>query len=70
MKRCGKDGQISLELTIRRLVTSESLPVITIGNLGRVLARPEYCKRCAKRLAEIVLDLEDLRGITRLYIPS
>ncbi len=68
--RTGDDGEISLELTIRRLLTSESLPVITIGNLGRVLARPEYCNQCAERLAEIVLDLEDLRGITRLYIPG
>ena len=68
--RSGKDGQISLELTIRRLVTSESLPVITIGNLGRVLARPEYRKQCADKLAEIVFELEKHRGITRLYIPG
>ena len=74
--RTGDDGQISLELTIRRLVTSESLRatlawrVITIGNVGRVLARPEYCKRCADKLAEIVFELEKYKGITRLYIPS
>jgi len=55
--RSRKDGKISLELTIRRLVNSESLPVITIGNLGRVLARPEYCKQCAEQ-----------SGCARLYL--
>ncbi len=68
--RSGDDGDLSLELIIRRLVTPESLPVLTIGNLKRVLRRKDYSQRCAERLAEIVFELEKYRGITRLYLPS
>ena len=67
--RSGDDGDLSLELITRRLVTSESLPVLTIGK-NKVLRRPDYCRRCAERLAEIVFELEKYRGITRLYLPS
>jgi hypothetical protein len=68
--RTANDRHKSLEFTIRRLVTPESLPVLTIGNLGAVLGDPDYCLRCAVRLLEIVLDLENLRGITRLFLPG
>ena len=67
--RSAKDGSISLELTVRRLVTKTSLPVLTIGDLERVLDDRQYCERCAERLAEIVLDLEERHlGVTRLYL--
>lgn len=66
--RTTKDGKVSLELTIRRLVTATSLPVLTIGNVDRVLKEREYCERCAYRLAEIVFDLDDHLGVTRLYL--
>lgn len=64
------DGEQSLESTIRRLNTSNSLPVVTISNLRRVLADPAYCEDCALRLAEVVLDLEIYRGVHRLYLPG
>lgn len=67
--RTTTDKDHSLELIIRRLITPESLPVVTIGNLKRLLAVPEYCERCAVRLAEIVLEIETVRGVTRLFIP-
>ena len=67
--RTTTDKDDSLEIIIRRLITPESLPVVTIGNLKRLLAVPEYRERCAVRLAEIVLDLETVRGVTRLFIP-
>ena len=63
------DGEDSLELTIRRLYAPNILPVLTIGDLNRVLHDRDYCERCAERLAEIVLDLVALRGVTRLYLP-
>jgi len=67
--RTTKHGNDSLELTVRRLVTPTSLPVLTIGDLERVLKDGKYCERCAERLAEIVLDLEERHlGITRLYL--
>jgi hypothetical protein len=67
--RTASDGAESLEHSIRRLVTADSLPVLTIGNLQRVNADPHYRKACAERLAEIVDDLPKYRGVTRLFIP-
>lgn len=67
--RTADDGKASLEMSVRRLVTPDSLPVLTIGNLQRVLADPIYCRACAERLAEIVDELPKYRGITRLYLP-
>lgn len=67
--RSTKDGKKSLELTVRRLVTSDSLPVLTIGNLKRIRADPLYRKQCAQRMAEIVDELERYRGTMRLYLP-
>ena len=63
------DGDSSLELTIRRLYSPEILPVVTIGDMKRLVRDRKYCEQCAVRLAEIVLDLEDVRGTTRMYIP-
>jgi hypothetical protein len=64
------DGEQSLESTIRRLSTSNSLPVVTISNLRRMLADPAYCRACALRLAEVTLDIEVYRGVQRLYLPG
>lgn len=64
------DGERSLESTIRRLSTSNSLPVLTISNLRRVLTDPIYCQACVLRLAEVMLDLEVYRGVQRLYLPG
>jgi hypothetical protein len=63
------DGKDSLEFTIRRLYSADILPVLTISDLNRILRDRDYCERCAERLAEIVLDVAVLRGITRLYLP-
>lgn len=67
--RSSTDKEVSLEFAIRILFTPNSLSVITIGNLKRVLPDPIYCKRCAIRLAEVVHDIEAYRGTMRLYIP-
>ncbi len=67
--RTASAGKRSLEYVINTLVKEDSLPVITIGNLDRVMADPTYCWHCAETLAEIVLDLDTLRGTPRLFIP-
>ena len=67
--RSSDDGEKSLEFTIHRLITPDSLPVLTLSNLKRVMSDPIYCKRCAERLAEIVHDLHDYRGLMRVYLP-
>ncbi len=66
--RTTKDGNLALETVIQHLVMPTSLPVLTIGDIGRVLNDRKYCKRCAERLAEIVFDLEAYIGTPRLYL--
>ena len=66
--RTKKDGEASLEAVIQDFVESTSLPVLTIGNMDRVLKDPIYCKRCAEELILAVFDLEKYLGITRLYL--
>nr|WP_283763514.1 hypothetical protein [Roseofilum halophilum] len=49
-------------------ITSTSLPVVTIGDLER-LDEFFYREQCIDRLLEIVLDIENYRGVGRLFIP-
>ena len=44
------DGDASLELAARRLFTETSLPILTIGDLDRVLLDRKYCEQCATDL--------------------
>jgi len=62
-------GKDSLEQVMREENTQTSLPVITIGNIDRLLAEPEYRHRCVNRLVDIVVDIEDYRGARRIFIP-
>ena len=64
----GMKGADSLEQTVREESTASALPVLTIGNVGRLDER-EYRQRCARRLVEIVLDLEYYLGAGRVFIP-
>ena len=61
-------GEDSLERTIREENQTTSLPVLTIGNLDRLVQRT-YRERCANRLVDIVVDLEDYLGTPRIFIP-
>jgi hypothetical protein len=61
-------GEDSLEQVIREENTLNSLPVITIGSLERFDER-DYRDRCADRIIEIVLDIENYMGVGRLFIP-
>ncbi|MEZ4713513.1 MAG: hypothetical protein R3A44_40375 [Caldilineaceae bacterium] len=61
-------GPNSLEQTIREEGAPHSLPVITIGSRDRLI-QPDYRRRCAERLVEIVIDLHLYRGVSRIYIP-
>ena len=61
-------GEDSLEQVLREENSLDSLPVVTIGNVER-LDEPDYRNRCVDRILEIVLDLENVMGVGRLYIP-
>jgi hypothetical protein len=62
-------GKDSLEQVMREEGTVVSLPIVTIGNIDRLLADPQYRERCVNRLVEIIVEIEDLRGARRIFIP-
>lgn len=61
-------GEDSLEQTIRNENAPTSLPVLTIGRIER-LRDSSYRGRCAIRLIEIGLEVENYLGTGRIYIP-
>jgi predicted nuclease of predicted toxin-antitoxin system len=58
-------GKDSLEQVMREENTPTSLPVVTIGNIDRLMAEPDYRERCVDRLVDIVIDIEDYQGAQR-----
>ena len=62
-------GKDSLEQVMREESTPTSLPVVTIGNIDRLMAEPGYRERCVDRLVDIVIDIEDYQGARRIFIP-
>ena len=62
-------GKDSLEQVMREENTPMSLPVVTIGNIDRLLAETNYRERCVNRLIDIVVDVEDYLGVMRIFIP-
>jgi len=63
------DESTSLEATLRTQADEHSLPVVTISDTGRILQDRNYAEHTLKRLLEILMDLENLRGSQRLFIP-
>lgn len=59
----------SLEEAIRALNSPECLPVITISNVQRFMHDREYAERVADQVLDYLLDLENLQGTGRLYVP-
>jgi hypothetical protein len=63
------EGADSLEGTIHTLNTPSSLPVLTIADPELVLANRDYAERVAIRVLEYLLELDNLRGVGRLFVP-
>ena len=61
-------GEDSLEQVMREENTEISFPVLTIGNIER-LSEAEYRERCAERLIEIAVNIDNYKGVGRLFIP-
>jgi predicted nuclease of predicted toxin-antitoxin system len=61
-------GEDSLEQVMREENTENSFPVLTIGNLDR-LSEADYRERCTERLIEIAVDIDNYKGVGRLFIP-
>lgn len=60
--------ETSLTATIERENTLTSLPVVTVGDVQR-LVEAEYRQAAALRLAEIIMYLENEMGTGRTFIP-
>jgi len=63
------EGEESLEQTIRRLGTPDSLPVLTIGDPNRLMRDRLYAEEVAAQLLDYLRDIDELRGTGRLYLP-
>lgn len=63
------DSPDSLEATIRKLTTPDSLPVFTISDLNKFASSRTYADRVLERLYEYLMDIDNIRGAGRLYLP-
>jgi hypothetical protein len=63
------EGADSLEATMQTLNTPSSLPVLTLADPELVLASRAYAERVAIRVLEYLLELDNLRGVGRLFVP-
>jgi len=62
------DDETSLQATIQRENTLESLPVLTVSNKDD-LALTDYRQRAIHKLVEYAVDLDAYLGAGRMYIP-
>jgi hypothetical protein len=63
------DSENSLEATIRRNNTPESLPVFTIADMNEFRTNSSYVDRVVEALYDYLLRIDDVRGTGRLYLP-
>ena len=63
------DSEDSLEATIRRSNTSESLPVFTIADINEFRTNSSYVERAVEALYDYLLRIDEVRGTGRLYLP-
>jgi hypothetical protein len=63
------DSADSLEDTIRRFNTPESLPVFTVGRAKNILSDAAHAERVIDRLFRYLLELDSVRGAGRLFLP-
>lgn len=64
-----EDGSESLEAVLQGFNTPASLPVFTISEPQRMLSSRAYTHRVVERLMEYLIDVDNLRGTGRLYLP-
>lgn len=63
------DGPDSLEVTLRRGIAPDSLPVFTLADPQRVLQSRDYAERVAASLLDYLLNIDRIRGAGRMYLP-
>jgi hypothetical protein len=63
-----RDDEVSLQATIEKETRPDSLPVLTIPSIEK-LVRADYRQQAAHKLVEVILYLENYLGVGRVYIP-
>jgi hypothetical protein len=63
------DSEDSLEATIRRNSTPESLPVFTIADMNEFRTNSSYVDRVAEALYDYLVRIDEVRCTARLYLP-
>jgi hypothetical protein len=63
------DSEDSLEATIRRNNTPESLPVFIIADMNQFRTNNSYVECVVEGLYDYLLRIDDVRGTGRLYLP-
>jgi len=63
------DSPDSLEATIQTESQPDSLPVLTIGDPGRMMLDGEYAEAAAVKVLDYLMELDALRGSRRLFVP-
>jgi len=64
-----RESPDSLEATIRREGTPDSLPVFTLADAERLYRNTAYLDKVIEKLLDYLLNLDNLRGTGRLYLP-
>lgn len=64
-----EDSEDSLEATLRRQGTPESLPVLTLPLPDRVYTSPAFLERVVAKLLDFMVYADNIRGAGRLYLP-
>ena len=63
------ESENSLEATIRRHNTSESLPVFTIADMSEFRTNKSYVDQVIQALYDYLFRIDEVRGTGRLYLP-
>lgn len=63
------EGPDSLEAVLQKWHDPRRLPVFTLAQPKRVRRSKAYAERVAERLLDYLLDLDNYRGVGRLYLP-
>jgi hypothetical protein len=64
-----QDEADSLETVMRAENQADSLPILTLANLGRLARDRAYAELVAARLLEYLVRIDEFRGAGRLYVP-
>lgn len=64
-----KEDAESLEAVLQRDNHARALPVMTLADTDSVRCNKDYAERIAEKLLTYLLEIDNLRGTGRLYLP-